>query len=483
MVQSRTIRLASSSADLREDVRPQPPRPHHAKSRAELDNDTFEDGGPPAKKRRLSLRHKTPTLDNITLAQSDAPRPPNSITAVRPNGQLVETINGVRSTLDASLDDVARHPNGIAAPERLIPQPPPPAQPPAVAGAERTQDRRALRSLDDGPRLKSELAPFFANYEDVVFDVQKEDEFLTVDTALYVTDDASKHQEDSIQVKGASNGTARLSDYPKIDLDVLARNTSSSTKDPLDDAHFLVSHRRAERREKQLRNIEKEKAMHEKAQLERILDGLLGHDWLKVLGITGITDGEAIKYKPKRDYYIREVRILVNKFRLWKEQEKRQRMDREAAAAREAESEESRESTSEPASSEKNASASRQLQQETLNSVKSGFKIRIGRRSNVTSTPTPALMPPPQHIPPQLLEPITSFYAKRHLRDAALSKTRHAGRNVTAFGHAVPELEDREFKLPDEYVTEEALRASARERRRRKRGKVADAAEGASSAG
>ncbi|KAK1068619.1 hypothetical protein LTR12_006268 [Friedmanniomyces endolithicus] len=512
------------------------------------DHSEFNDDGPPAKKRKLSLRHKQQTtLDQFTVAavtQSDAPKPPNSVTEVRPHGQLVETVNGVRTALDVGLDHIAeqRPPNGtVATPELSIslPQTPPPAalSPPppapaptaassgaAAADEKKKEEKRTLRSQDDGPRLKSELATYFANYEDIVFDLQKEDELVTVETALYVTDDAAKHHQrprgsaspsperartSNGRVEGETNGipvapeSGGFNGCPVIDLSTMTRSVPSHPSDPLDDAHFHKSHRRAERREKQLRNIEKERAMHEKVQLERLLDGLLGHDWLKVLGVTGITDGEAKKYEPKRDYFVAEVRILVAKFKLWKEQEKRQRLEKEAAfiAAREAEGSAvdtgEEEGSVEPPSSEKNASAARQLQQETTNSARSGFEIKLGRRtlhptSNGT-TPTSAphhshSIPPPPHTAPNLLHlpsllqphlPITSFYTKRHLRDAALSKTRHPGsRNATAFGHPVPEVAEREFVLPGEYVTEEALRASARQRRRRKRASVADAASG-----
>jgi len=73
--------------------------------------------------------------------------------------------------------------------------------------------------------------------------------------------------------------------------------------------------------------------MHEKVQLERLLDNLQGPDWLKVMGITGVTDGERKEWEPKRDFFIKEVELLVDKFRLWKEQEKKLKVEKEAAQA------------------------------------------------------------------------------------------------------------------------------------------------------
>lgn len=484
---------------------------HHTIS--DSDSDPFDDDDRPAKKRKLSIRHKQTTLDHhFAIAQSGGPTPPTKVTVAQPHGQLLETLNGVRTTLNIDEDEVSRRESGIRSLEK-VPEPIP--QPANSAGkGEKKEEKRTLRSHDEGPRLKSELATYFPDYEDVVFGVEREEDFISVDTAIYVTDDAPKQQVTSTQTSpqkargtplharnGSGNGVTSLitpqrsnsqqfNGCSPIDLDMLARNIPDHPEDPLTDDHFLKSHKRAERKEKQLRNIERERAMHEKVQLERLLDGLQGHDWLKVLGITGITDGEAKKYEPKRDYFIAEVQGLVDKFKQWKEQERKQKLEKEAAAAaREVESEEpgTEEGSVEPPSSEMNASASRQLLQETTNAVKSGFKIRLSSKGRASNAPTPLQQtpsaPPPRpptsaYFPPSPELPIVSFYAKRHLRDAALGKARH-GRNVTAFGHVIPEMEEREFHLPPEYVTEDTLRANARERRRRKRASVADAAEAA----
>lgn len=133
--------------------------------------------------------------------------------------------------------------------------------------------------------------------------------------------------------------------YQEIDYSAFANVSTDDGNgdDPLADSVYFAQHRRAERKEKQLRNIEKERAMHEKVQLERLLDGLQGPDWLKVMGISGVTDGEKKDWEPKRDYFVKEVEALVDKFRLWKEQEKRVRAEKEAALAREEEEEESSE--------------------------------------------------------------------------------------------------------------------------------------------
>lgn len=99
------------------------------------------------------------------------------------------------------------------------------------------------------------------------------------------------------------------------------------TKDPLNHDKYFTAHRRMERREKQIRNIEKERAQHEKMQLDRLLNALQGHDWLRVMGVTGITEMERRLYEPKRTYFIMEVSALLQKFKMWKREEKRRKVE------------------------------------------------------------------------------------------------------------------------------------------------------------
>ena len=167
-----------------------------------------------------------------------------------------------------------------------------------------------------------------------------------------------------------------------LDFSVIEKNMELQDDDPLNDAAYFKAHRRAERKEKQLRNIERERAMHEQAQLEQLLDGLLGHDWLRVMGVTGVTDSEAQKYQSKREYFIQEVKALVKKFQEWREEEKRQKLERtdlqlksQQAAEREL-SQDERDSR-EPTASETDASASRQLQQEISGSAKAKTKRKV----------------------------------------------------------------------------------------------------------
>ena len=249
-----------------------------------------------------------------------------------------------------------------------------------------------------------------------------------------------------------------LNDATRIDLSAMDKR--NLIRDPMNDAVYLKAHRRAERQEKQLRNIEKERAMHEKVQLERLLDGLKGHDWLRVMGISGITDGEKKAYEPKRDYFIREVLILLEKFREWKEEEKRRKVEKEESMLDEDEdqegngSDEDGESDDDPPNHTVTEGAAIQPHKEASSTT----KAPPGKRLHRARAPS---VPPVQ-------KPFTSFYSKPYLRDAAIGKHRR-GRARFAFGQPLPEPIDQDFDLPEDILSPEAIDGVRRSRRAKRR--------------
>lgn len=262
------------------------------------------------------------------------------------------------------------------------------------------------------------------------------------------------------------NTPQEFSDAQRIDFSTIDRHTRHNAVDPLTDAVYFKAHRRAERQEKQLRNIEKERAQHEKVQLERLLEGLQGHDWLRVMGINGITESEKKVFEPKRDYFIKEVTVLIEKFRMWKEEEKR----RKAAKEQNLLDKESRCDTASTSnsdaftSSEVDASAARQLQKEVNSAI---GRPRSGRRKK-PPPPPPAQASTTPAEPPSPEKPFTSFFPKPYLRDAAIGKHRR-GRTTIAFGHPIPDFSEKEFSLPSGMLSQGAIAASARSRRRARR--------------
>lgn len=254
-----------------------------------------------------------------------------------------------------------------------------------------------------------------------------------------------------------------LNKAQRVDFSSIERHARSNTDDPLTDAVYFKAHRRAERQEKQLRNIEKERAQHEKVQLERLLDGLKGHDWLRVMGISGITDSEKKAFEPKRDYFIQEVSTLIDKFKVWKEEEKRRKMEKEqnllAEDDEESELDEDLDTASEgdpPDYNDVDAWAARQLHQEAISAT--GTEPEKSRKHHA-QTVLEAMT---------LEKPFTSFYSKPYLRDAAIGKHRR-GRARFAFGQPLPNVTEKAFDLPPDILSQDAIAASARNRRRARR--------------
>jgi hypothetical protein len=110
-------------------------------------------------------------------------RPPTKITVTQPHGQLLRITNGVAAPLDITHDDVPSAastptPRPGSAGKLVAHQSVTPA--PASASAPSSQDKRSLRSHDGGSRLKSDLAIYFANYDDIIAGVPKESGMSTV---------------------------------------------------------------------------------------------------------------------------------------------------------------------------------------------------------------------------------------------------------------------------------------------------------------
>ncbi|KEF60133.1 uncharacterized protein A1O9_04983 [Exophiala aquamarina CBS 119918] len=345
-------------------------------------------------------------------------------------------------------------------------------------------DRRKLRSEDGGSRAKTELAQYFPDFEEMLSLKPVDPEALTVKTRVILVDDTPDFEPNP--PKPDPFGARKPLHRTEI-IQLSQRGTSSgiSAVDPLDGDVYIRIHSKAERHEKQMKNGDRERAQHEKYQLEKLLDDLRGPDWLKTLGITGITDTEKKRYEPKRLLFIRETQALINKFKRWKEEEKRRKWEKEQALLEEEMEQESAESESEsergsvsssnegsiqtmssqaPNSSELDALASQQLIEEA--------NIAIKRKRPAVSRPVdpPPPPPPPPPLPPQPLprRPFVSFFEKRHLRDAAVAG-RQRGRGILAFGLPVPELFEHDFVLPDDVLTEEAIKQSQRSGRRKRR--------------
>lgn len=294
-----------------------------------------------------------------------------------------------------------------------------------------------------------------------------------------------------------------LNDSQTIDLSWLESQYKGKTlTDPLPDAYYEPIHRKESRNEKITRNAEKGRSQHEKEQVIRLLDGLRGPDWLKTMGVSGITESKKKHFEPARAHFINKCVVVLEKFRKWAAEEKRLKLEKDRAAKEnrasqdtgspkneedeedeededpEAEVEdlceeeeeeqaadendgEGGENTdergSDPPESDVDASA-KQLHEEAM------ARSRMAAKS--TSRRLPVAVP---QAPPPTPPEFKSFFRKPYQREAALNKSRRRGRSVLAWGHPVPEPEDQDFDLPEEYRDEETMRSRARELRRMQR--------------
>lgn len=356
-------------------------------------------------------------------------------------------------------------------------------------------EKRKLRS-QEGTRFKSNLSRFFPEYDEVIGNDPRENckskastiikgllipsDILSFDTPIIVVDtakasskQASAHRTNTYPIKEFPDSLfTDLHQAKKVDFSFLeSRYEGGEEEDPMSDEYFRQIHRRPERQEKTIRNNDKGLAQHEREEVKRILEGLHGHDWLKEMGVSGVTESKKKEYEPARDHFIKGCQGILEKFRTWREEEKRRKLEKEwamaeaeAAEEEEAEEEELEDDASDgdpPDYSDVDASAARQLHDEAIaRSAPLRASKSTEKRSKVQ------LMSPPIQ---QMEKPFTSFFPKPYLREAALGKHRRSGRSAAAWGHAVPELLEGEFDLPEELRDEETLKTHARQKRRDRR--------------
>lgn len=156
-------------------------------------------------------------------------------------------------------------------------------------------------------------------------------EFLAAKTTITLVDDLPRPLPfcSNPEPTPFGNPLLKLYDCEKITLHKPASNTPAI--DPLSEETYFRAHRKFERQEKQLRNIERNRAQHEQQVIERLLDELRGHDWLRLMGLTGVHESDKKLYEPKRDILIQELVTLVNKFQAWKDEERRRKLEKEKA--------------------------------------------------------------------------------------------------------------------------------------------------------
>ncbi|KAK6219405.1 hypothetical protein LQW54_002137 [Pestalotiopsis sp. IQ-011] len=412
---------------------------------------------------------------------------------------------------------------------------------PSVADAgqakEESSGGRKLRS-QEATRFKSELSAYFPDYDEVIGNDAKEYHVLNVDTPILVVDSSvSPHHNVRTShprqaAVAAAAGSSKQNHHSKVDASTTVRSAPWISKsdnyhvkhygddlynnlynaerlylpglqarsddlDPLPDSLYETAHRRAERLEKTIRNTEKGRAQHERDQIVRLLGELQGPDWLRTMGVNGVTESKKKSFEFARSHFIRGCEGILEKFRWWAQEERKRKLERDRALAEEAassepeddEEEEDEEDADEeeipdsdaddemynidsanqgpaddkdgdpPDLSDVDAHVTKQLHEEAL--------ARVKRPPSVSSKkPRRDMSPSPVPQPPREFK---SFFEKRHDRDVALSKVRRSRRVALAWGHMVPETVDEDFELQPEYMDEETMQTRERRKRRDRR--------------
>ncbi|KAK0729136.1 something about silencing, SAS, complex subunit 4-domain-containing protein [Apiosordaria backusii] len=394
-------------------------------------------------------------------------------------------------------------------------------QPNAADTTAKDQGRK-LRS-QEATRFKSELSAFFPEYDEVIGNDPKKEYLLNLETPAVITSDTaprSIHNYNPPTFPVQSNGDnlyTDLFDCQRIDFTFLAKQSkpldpSQPHDDPLPDSYYEPIHKKEEKQERSVRNTEKIRAQHERDQVIRLLDGLQGPDWLRVMGVSGITESRKKQFEPAREYFIKGCESILDKFRRWTAEEKRRKREKDRKAKYQAEreamtsEEKDQESTrtsratsttnghddrpnnkkrkreavvpdsedeamgddeldheppDEVEESDVDASVAKQLREEALAAAakkKSSAKSKPppkkrSRSSKPPPTATKASTVEPSPAPPQHEKEFTSFFAKKYQRDAALSTSRRRistrRNNVLAWGVPVPDVAETDFSLPE----------------------------------
>ncbi|KAJ5801529.1 uncharacterized protein N7518_003597 [Penicillium psychrosexuale] len=276
--------------------------------------------------------HESPDpLDTISPAPSVAKQ--RTLTPAIVDANSKPTVSPARTTQrndNQSLDDVDE--SAIKA-EGAVGVPPTRDRSDGEPASDTRSERRSLRSTNTGSRCKSELAQYFHNYEQIISLDVPEPEFLAAKTTITLVDDLARPLPfcSNPEPTPFGNPLLKLYDCEKILLKHPKPASDTPAVDPLSEETYFRAHRKFERQEKQLRNIERNRAQHEQQVLERLLDELRGQDWLRMMGLTGVHESDKKLYEPKRDILIQELVTLVNKFQAWKDEERRRKLEREKA--------------------------------------------------------------------------------------------------------------------------------------------------------
>ncbi|RKF83433.1 putative iq calmodulin-binding domain-containing protein [Golovinomyces cichoracearum] len=341
----------------------------------------------------------------------------------------------------------------------------------ALAADHDTDKKRKLRSQECS-RFKSELSKYFPEYDEVIgnltyatlVDILKADtSFIIFDSANVSTNSSPISTMDRFPVANYSDFLfTDLKNAERVDFSlILQSENEGSCEDTLCDSYFESMHKKPRRAEKTIRNTDRMRAQHDKYQVARLLDGLQGQDWLKLMGISGVPESKKRDYENARRYFIQGCESIMAKFRLWRDKEKRQKIEKDASLVvgiKDHQALPRRRSNPEYSDSEN--SVTRQLLQEATTrsiTVIKNFRIKSETESSV---------PKSSQCCGNVQESESTSPKPSHREIALIKQNQRKGKTAMAWGYPIPEIPAQEFDLPEGFHTDETfLRAYARRKR------------------
>lgn len=220
-------------------------------------------------------------------------------------------------------------------------------------------------------------------------------------------------------------------------------------RDPLVESLYSLSHKRGAMKEKRFKNVESERLKHTYSKLAEELQRLKGPEWRKI--IKADRNETLAQSKVRRDYYIKAIEGELAKQKRYMAEERKQKQ----ARTERSQSPETMPNHTPPSEtqSRKRCHSTATLESEIDTSARTIKKPRIAPKTKATVAAA-AAPPAPVQQPKEAEDNFTSFYSKPHLRDAATQKWRKSARNITAFGLPLPDMPQRDYSLPAEWIAE-----------------------------
>ncbi|KAK9469135.1 something about silencing, SAS, complex subunit 4-domain-containing protein [Lipomyces arxii] len=280
--------------------------------------------------------------------------------------------------------------------------------------SDRVQGSDGLEEISTGDGTESSL--WFDNLE--VRTLIDYDERIPIVDEVFTIDQEQPSPRERSKASGVLKmmpiSESTLSAFHDIHLKTRGRS------DPLTDDYFISTHRKREREERHFQNLERDRVMYDKLRIERQLDSLRGHEWIKaVISLTPVQNRRSeSELESKRTRLIEEMEAILLKFQSWKDREKKIRADNgnELRLMRE------------------------RLEDRQLAAKGIKIKARIVRLDGVDSEDQKHRRSSSVHSDSK---PARKVFNKEHPLKV---------RGDIAFGYSLPKIPYRQFRIPQEWI-------------------------------